>query len=252
MIALADKVTKSFGGRTLYTGATLQLNAGERWALVGPNGSGKTTLLRIIMGEEQPDEGTVSFAKDVTVGYLEQETHLMGHKSALAEVVDSAHEVKQVERQVAELEAQISSTAPGPDLDRLLERYGAVQDRFERLGGYELESWARQILAGLGFPVEDFDKPAEDFSGGWQMRISLSKLLLRHPDLLLLDEPTNHLDLESVKWLAPTRATSSSARTTSSRCAPSAPRRSARSRTCRSSWTSSATSPPRPPRHRSA
>lgn len=201
MIALADKVTKSFGGRTLYTGATLQLNAGERWALVGPNGSGKTTLLRIIMGEEQPDEGTVSFAKDVTVGYLEQETHLMGHKSALAEVVDSAHEVKQVERQVAELEAQISSTTPGPDLDRLLERYGAVQDRFERLGGYELESRARQILAGLGFPVEDFDKPAEDFSGGWQMRISLSKLLLRHPDLLLLDEPTNHLDLESVKWL---------------------------------------------------
>ena len=201
MIALADKVTKSFGGRTLYTGATLQLNAGERWALVGPNGSGKTTLLRIIMGEEQPDEGTVSFAKDVTVGYLEQETHLMGHKSALAEVVDSAHEVKQVERQVSELEAQISSTAPGPELDRLLERYGAVQDRFERLGGYELESRARQILAGLGFPVEDFDKPAEDFSGGWQMRISLSKLLLRHPDLLLLDEPTNHLDLESVKWL---------------------------------------------------
>ena len=201
MIALADKVTKSFGGRTLYTGATLQLNAGERWALVGPNGSGKTTLLRIIMGEEQPDEGTVSFAKDVTVGYLEQETHLMGHKSALMEVVDSAHEVKQVERQVSELEAQISSTTPGPELDCLLERYGAVQDRFERLGGYELESRARQILAGLGFPVEDFDKPAEDFSGGWQMRISLSKLLLRHPDLLLLDEPTNHLDLESVKWL---------------------------------------------------
>ncbi|MBM6774136.1 ATP-binding cassette domain-containing protein [Olsenella profusa] len=201
MIALIDKVSKSFGGRTLYTGATLQLNAGERWALVGPNGSGKTTLLRILMGEESADEGTVSFAKDVTAGYLEQETRLMGHKSALAEVVGSAHEVKQVERQVAELEAQISQTQPGPELDRLLERYGTVQDRFERLGGYELEARARQILAGLGFPVEDFDKPAEDFSGGWQMRISLSKLLLRHPDLLLLDEPTNHLDLESVKWL---------------------------------------------------
>ena len=201
MIALADKISKSFGGRVLYTGATLQLNAGERWALVGPNGSGKTTLLRIIMGEESPDEGTVSFARDTTVGYLEQETHLAGEKSALAEVVDSAHEVKDLERRVRELERKISGTEPGFELDQLLERYGAAQDRFERLGGYELEARARQILAGLGFPVEDFDKPACDFSGGWQMRISLSKLLLRHPDLLLLDEPTNHLDLESVRWL---------------------------------------------------
>ena len=201
MIALADKITKSFGGRGLYAGATLQLTAGERWALVGPNGSGKTTLLRIIMGEESADEGTVSFARDVTVGYLEQETHLAGEKSALAEVVDSAHEVKEMERRVRELEHQISETEPGDELDRLLERYGAAQDRFERLGGYELEARARQILAGLGFPVEDFDKPACDFSGGWQMRIALSKLLLRHPDLLLLDEPTNHLDLESVRWL---------------------------------------------------
>ena len=201
MIALADKITKSFGGRTLYSGATLQLNAQERWALVGPNGSGKTTLLRIIMGEESPDEGTVSFARDTTVGYLEQETHLAGEKSALAEVVDSAHEVKEVERLVFELERQISECAPGPELDQLLERYGHAQDRFERLGGYELEARARQILSGLGFPTEDFDKSARDFSGGWQMRIALSKLLLRHPDLLLLDEPTNHLDLESVKWL---------------------------------------------------
>ena len=201
MIALADKITKSFGGRALYSGATLQLNAQERWALVGPNGSGKTTLLRIIMGEESPDEGTVSFARDTTVGYLEQETHLAGEKSALAEVVDSAHEVKEVERLVFELERQISECAPGPELDQLLERYGHAQDRFERLGGYELEARARQILSGLGFPTEDFDKPARDFSGGWQMRIALSKLLLRHPDLLLLDEPTNHLDLESVKWL---------------------------------------------------
>ena len=201
MIALADKITKSFGGRVLYAGATLQLNAGERWALVGPNGSGKTTLLRIIMGEESADEGTVSFARDTTVGYLEQEARLAGEKSALAEVVDSAHEVKEMERRVRELERKISETAPGDELDRLLERYGAAQDRFERLGGYELEARARQILAGLGFPVEDFDKPARDFSGGWQMRIALSKLLLRHPDLLLLDEPTNHLDLESVRWL---------------------------------------------------
>ena len=201
MIALADKVSKSFGGRTLYSQATLQLNAGERWALVGPNGSGKTTFLKIFMGLEPADEGSVTFAKETTVGYLEQETKLAGKKTALAEVVDSAQEVKRYERLVSELEEKISVTDPGPELDRLLEQYGHAQDRFERLGGYELESRARQILSVLGFPVEDFDKPAEDFSGGWQMRISLSKLLLRHPDLLMLDEPTNHLDLESVKWL---------------------------------------------------
>ncbi|MDO4848154.1 MAG: ABC-F family ATP-binding cassette domain-containing protein [Coriobacteriia bacterium] len=200
MIALADKVSKSFGGRVLYSGATLQLNAGERWALVGPNGSGKTTFLKIFMGLESCDEGTVTFAKDTTVGYLEQETKLMGNKSALQEVVDSAHEVKHWEKKVAELEHAIS-VCDGEGLERLLEDYGHAQERFERLGGYELEARARQILAGLGFPVEDFDKPAEDFSGGWQMRISLSKLLLRRPDLLMLDEPTNHLDLESVQWL---------------------------------------------------
>jgi len=200
LIALADKITKSFGGRVLYSSATLQLNAGERWALVGPNGAGKTTLLRIVMGLEVADEGTVSFAKDTTIGYLEQEAKLEGTKTALQEVVDSAVEVKEVEHLVRDYEHRISHATPGPKLDSLLERYGHAQDRFERLGGYELESRARAILGGLGFPIEDFDKPAADFSGGWQMRIALSKLLLRHPDLLLLDEPTNHLDLESVRW----------------------------------------------------
>ncbi len=201
MIALADKIEKSFGGRVLYTAATLQLNAGERWGLVGPNGAGKTTLLKILMGRESPDSGTVSFARDTSIGYLEQETHLAGEKSALAEVIDSATEIRHLERSIARMEHEITNPAPDADLDRLLEKYGQAQDRFERLGGYELEARARQILGGLGFPVADFDKPAKEFSGGWQMRIALSKLLLRHPDLLLLDEPTNHLDLESVKWL---------------------------------------------------
>lgn len=201
MILLADKVSKSFGGRTLYEGATLQLNAGQRWALVGPNGAGKTTLLKIVMGTEIPDEGTVSFQKGTTVGYLEQEAKLAGHDTALEEVMASATEIRSLGARISELEAQIANAGAGDGLESLLDEYGHAQDRFERLGGYELESRARAILCGLGFPVEDLDKPAEDFSGGWQMRIALSKLLLRHPDLLLLDEPTNHLDLESVKWL---------------------------------------------------
>ena len=201
MILLADKVSKSFGGRTLYEGVTLQLNAGQRWALVGPNGAGKTTLLKIVMGTETPDEGTVSFQKGTTVGYLEQEAKLAGHDTALEEVMASATEIRSLGARISELEAQIANAGAGDGLESLLDEYGHAQDRFERLGGYELESRARAILCGLGFPVEDLDKPAEDFSGGWQMRIALSKLLLRHPDLLLLDEPTNHLDLESVKWL---------------------------------------------------
>ena len=201
MIALADKISKSFGGRVLYSNATLQLNAGERWALVGPNGAGKTTLLKIIMGLESADEGTVTFAKDATLGYLEQETELMGDRTALNEVIESAHEIKQWERKVNDLSIKIAETLEGATLNKYLEDYAHAMERFERLGGYELESRARQILAGLGFPVEDFDKPAKEFSGGWQMRISLSKLLLRRPDVLLLDEPTNHLDLESVQWL---------------------------------------------------
>ena len=201
MIALADKISKSFGGRVLYSNATLQLNAGERWALVGPNGAGKTTLLKIIMGLESADEGTITFAKDATLGYLEQETELMGDRTALNEVIESAHEIKQWERKVNDLSIKIAETPEGATLNKYLEEYAHAMERFERLGGYELESRARQILAGLGFPVEDFDKPAKEFSGGWQMRISLSKLLLRRPDVLLLDEPTNHLDLESVQWL---------------------------------------------------
>ncbi|WP_028264267.1 ABC-F family ATP-binding cassette domain-containing protein [Atopobium fossor] len=201
MIVLADKIAKSFGGRTLYTGATLQLNAGERWALVGPNGAGKTTLLKIIMGQESYDEGSVSFARGTSIGYLEQENKLAGEKSALGEMMDSATEIKTLAKRISELEQQISITTDNDLLAGMLEEYGRAQDRFEHAGGYELESRARQILCGLGFPVEDLGKPAKDFSGGWQMRIALSKLLLRHPDLLLLDEPTNHLDLESVRWL---------------------------------------------------
>ena len=115
MIALADKIEKSFGGRVLYSAATLQLNAGERWALVGPNGAGKTTLLRIIMGLESADEGTVSFAKDTSLGYLEQETKISGDKSALQEVLDSAVEIRDLEHKIAELEHAISQSDEGVD-----------------------------------------------------------------------------------------------------------------------------------------
>lgn len=208
MIALAEKLSKSFGPQLLWSDVVLQLNAGERWGLVGPNGAGKTTFLKILMGLETPDEGRVSFARDIRVGYLEQETKLSKDTTALEEVVQSAHEVVRLqsllsdqEHQIAQLSSSSVDTAQQKELDELLVNYSKNQENFERLGGYELQARAQQILGGLGFPVEDFHKLACEFSGGWQMRISLAKLLLKHPDLLLLDEPTNHLDLESVAWL---------------------------------------------------
>lgn len=202
MILLVDKIEKSFGARTLFTGATLQLNAGERYALVGPNGAGKTTLLKIIMGLDSPDAGSVTYAKDTNVGYLEQETKLANSSSIIKEVMDAAVEIRSMGERAEELQLQIAEAGESGEVPReLLDEYGHVQDRFERLGGYELESNARQILAGLGFRTSDFDRPCSEFSGGWQMRIALAKLFLRHPDVLLLDEPTNHLDLESVQWL---------------------------------------------------
>ena len=202
MILSVDKSEKSFGARTLFSGASFQVNPGNRFALVGPNGAGKTTLLKIIMGLDTPDAGTITFAKEVNVGYLEQETELASDVPVIDEVMNAAHEIRELGERAEELQLAIAEAGEkGGVPEQLLNEYGRVQDRFEGLGGYELESNARQILAGLGFPVEDFNKPCREFSGGWQMRIALAKLFLRHPDLLLLDEPTNHLDLESVQWL---------------------------------------------------
>ena len=203
MILLVDKIEKSFGARVLFSGASFQINPGERFALVGPNGAGKTTMLKIIMGIDSPDAGQIQYAKGCQVGYLEQETNLE-HKDTtiLAEVMAAAKEIRRMGERANELQAQITELSEqGKDVDALLNEYGQVQDRFEHLGGYELESNARKILSGLGFKVTDFERPCSEFSGGWQMRIALAKLFLRHPDLLLLDEPTNHLDLESVQWL---------------------------------------------------
>ena len=202
MILSVDKIEKSFGARTLFSGASFQVNPGNRFALVGPNGAGKTTLLKIIMGLDTPDAGTITFAKEVNVGYLEQETKLASDVPVIDEVMNAAHEIRELGERAEELQLAIAEAGEkGGVPEQLLNEYGRVQDRFEGLGGYEIESNARQILAGLGFPVEDFNKPCREFSGGWQMRIALAKLFLRHPDLLLLDEPTNHLDLESVQWL---------------------------------------------------
>jgi ATP-binding cassette subfamily F protein 3 len=197
MILQTERLAKSFGGRELFKNVTFRLEEYDRLALVGPNGAGKTTLLNIISGEEDPDEGRVLFAKGARVGYLEQEAIEMGDLPVFEEVLSSQVEVLEAEQYLHTLEVQLGAN-PTPEQ---LAAVGRARDNYEMLGGYVLESKVRSVLFGLGFGEADMVRSTTEFSGGWQMRIALAKLLIRNPEVLLLDEPTNHLDLESVKWL---------------------------------------------------
>jgi ATP-binding cassette subfamily F protein 3 len=194
-------LTKSFGARDLFRDASLQVGARDRVAVVGLNGTGKTTLFRIIAGEQEPDAGEVNVARDVVIGYLQQETDALRGRTLLEEVMTAASEATEAGHRLAVLEAEMAELPPGAELDALVAEYARLQDRFATLGGYEVEAEAKRILAGLGFPQDAFDRPTDALSGGWLMRVALAKLLLSGPDVLLLDEPTNHLDLESVDWL---------------------------------------------------
>ncbi len=197
MIMQVEHLTKSFGGRTLFSDACFRLEAHDRLALVGPNGAGKTTMLKVVTGHEDADSGNVVFAKGAVVGYLEQEAIEMEDRSIFDEVISSQQEILEAEQRLHELEASLNENSTPEKLDAC----GRARERYEALGGYRLESQVRSVLFGLGFKEDDMSRHTGDFSGGWQMRIALAKLLIRKPDLLLLDEPTNHLDLESVKWL---------------------------------------------------
>ncbi len=200
-------LTKSFGGRTLFEGVTFKLMPGRRVALVGGNGVGKTTLLEIIVGEQRADAGEVHIGKGTRIGYLPQELTEQIDGSVIDEVLRGAAHVTDLEEQLARLALEVADTGDGganPDPDAhsaALDAYGSVQHRFETLGGYSVESEARQVLAGLGFSDADADRPVQELSGGWRMRVALARLMLSAPDLLVLDEPTNHLDVESVSWL---------------------------------------------------
>ncbi len=194
-------VAKSHAAQHLFSDVGLQISAGRRIAIVGPNGAGKTTLLELITGEQLPDEGTITRAKDTVIGYLRQEVAESRGRSALAEVLAGAGEVSGIERRMRHIESELEEAADEEELAELMDEYGRLQHRFEAMGGYGLESEARRILAGLGFADADMDRDMGEFSGGWMMRVALARLLLQNPDVLLLDEPTNHLDLASVEWL---------------------------------------------------
>src|SRR5712692_551227 len=196
-----SKVSKQYGRQVLFVDASFQLNPGDKVGLVGPNGSGKTTMFRMIVGEEQPDEGEVSVPKRMTIGYFRQDVEEMSGRSVIDEAIHKNGRVGDLHHQLEQLNHAMSDPARADDLDRILTRFGEVQEEYDHLGGYALEAQAREVLLGLGFDDEQIDGDVGALSGGWKMRVAMARVLLGRPDVLLMDEPTNHLDIESIIWL---------------------------------------------------
>jgi ATP-binding cassette subfamily F protein 3 len=195
-------LTKSFGDRVLFDNVTWQISDGERVGLCGVNGSGKTTLLKIFASLEEPDSGSVVKPSDLTVGYLPQDGLVHSGRSLYEEAMLAFAPLLAVKAEMHELEQRLGHPdIPDAEHEVMLERYSDLQDRFRLHDGYSMDLKLATVLNGLGFEADDFQRPTETFSGGWQMRIALAKLLLARPSLLLLDEPTNHLDLEARNWL---------------------------------------------------
>jgi ATP-binding cassette subfamily F protein 3 len=201
MIQLFD-LTKSFGDRTLLDHVTWQIDARERVGLCGPNGAGKTTLLKMMAGLEEPDSGSVLKPSALTAGYLPQDGLTHAGRTVFEEAASAFDELLAIKAEMHALEERLGDPAiPEAQHQAMLGRYSDLQERFRLSDGYSIELKTATVLQGLGFKPSDHDRPTETFSGGWQMRLALAKLLLRAPNLLLLDEPTNHLDLEARNWL---------------------------------------------------
>jgi len=200
MIALT-RINKQYGRQVLFVDAGFQLNAGEKVGLVGPNGSGKTTLFRMITGDEVPDDGEVSVPKKLVIGYFRQDVEEMSGRSVLDEAIAGSGRAGALHHELEALQHALGDPDQADDMERLLTRLGEVQEEYEHLGGYALESQAREVLHGLGFEDEQVDGDVGALSGGWKMRVAMARVLLGRPDVLLMDEPTNHLDIESIIWL---------------------------------------------------
>lgn len=200
MILSCQNISKSFGTDEILKNVSFHIEENEKAAVVGINGAGKSTLLKIIMKQENPDEGDVTLAKDKTIGYLAQYQDVSGHHTIYEEVLDSKRDIIEMEERLRSMEAQMN-TLSGDALEQLLDTYHKLSHDFEQVNGYAYRSEVTGILKGLGFTEEEFDKKMNELSGGQKTRVSLGKLLVTKPDVLLLDEPTNHLDIESIRWL---------------------------------------------------
>ena len=196
-----SNINKQYGKQLIFVDASFQLNPGEKVGLVGPNGAGKTTLFRMVVGEEAPDEGEVSVPKKLTIGYFRQDVEEMKGRSALDEAIAGSGRAGDLHHELEALHQALEDPDRAHEMDRILERFGHVQEEYEHLGGYSLEAQARQVLHGLGFEDDQIDGDVGALSGGWKMRVALARVLLGRPDVLLMDEPTNHLDIESIIWL---------------------------------------------------
>lgn len=197
-----SQVTKLINGIPLYENASFQINPGEKVGLVGPNGAGKTTFFNLIAQKDRPDSGQIALDPNIRVSYFSQNVGEMSGTSALEEVMAGHERLSYLDGELKKLEIKLCD----PELDEqamqtALEEMGEVQTEFEKLGGYELESNAQEILTGLGIAPEKHHAPVEEFSGGQKMRIALAKVLITLPDLILMDEPTNYLDMETIIWL---------------------------------------------------
>jgi ATP-binding cassette subfamily F protein 3 len=201
MIQLSS-LSKSFGERVLLDEVTWQIDDRERVALCGPNGAGKTTLLKMLAGLEEPDGGVVVKPTGLTIGYLPQDGLVHKGRTVFGEASQAFASLLDMKAEMHALEDRMGAADVSDDEQAaMLDRYAELSDRFRLAEGYTVDLQVATVLTGLGFAKEDFERPADTFSGGWQMRIALAKLLLGRPGLLLLDEPTNHLDLDARNWL---------------------------------------------------
>jgi ATP-binding cassette subfamily F protein 3 len=199
MLLSIQNVSFHFGSRPILEDASWQIGPGERIGLVGPNGAGKSTLLRLITGTYTPDSGVINKPKDVTLGFFNQDLlSFSTNESILAVGMTAFERAKAIEKEMEDLLHKLESK---PDDEILLDKYSHALHDYEVAGGYEMEHRTAEVLEGLGFSTQDLQRPYNEFSGGWRMRVLLAKMMLQAPDILLLDEPTNHLDLPSIEWL---------------------------------------------------
>ncbi len=198
----AHNITVTFGGEELFSGITFKLNAGNRIGLVGKNGAGKSTLLKVIANEQEYDNGTLAFEKNISIGFLKQDIDFEAGKTVLDEAYEAFKEIKSIEKKLENVNTELAERTDYESeyYHNLMHDLDDLSHRYELIGGYNYQGETEKILGGLGFKTEDFNKLTNTFSGGWRMRIELAKLLLQNHDILLLDEPTNHLDIESIIW----------------------------------------------------